>query len=144
MFNQPCHQLTTTNQPTNLNHCCLHTHSTQPLRTRHSLAPIGTVLDNTELRDKLSAAEQKFTTEFFVAMGRHLKSSVLDELPSNYQSLVRAGGCVGGGWEGGGRSERWLEEQVRRQRYEAGIGGKRRVLRATSRTKYHVCSSTCC
>jgi hypothetical protein len=49
----------------------------------------GTVLDNQELRDKLSSAEQKFTTEFFVAMGRHLKSSVLDDLPAAYQSLVR-------------------------------------------------------
>jgi hypothetical protein len=47
------------------------------------------VLDNQELRDKLSSAEQKFTTEFFVAMGRHLKSSVLDDLPAAYQSLVR-------------------------------------------------------
>lgn len=48
----------------------------------------GTVLDNQQLRDKLSTAEQKFTTEFFVAMGRHLKSSVLDDLPAAYQSLV--------------------------------------------------------
>lgn len=52
----------------------------------------GTVLDNQELRDKLSTAEQKFTTEFFVAVGRHFKSSVLDELPANYQSLVSSSG----------------------------------------------------
>lgn len=54
------------------------------------------MLDNQELRDKLSTAEQKFTTEFFVAMGRHFKSSVLDDLPANYQSLVST--AVGAGW----------------------------------------------
>jgi hypothetical protein len=54
------------------------------------LYTVGTVLDNQGLRDKLSMAEQKFTTEFFVAMGRHLKGSVLDKLPPAYQSLVSA------------------------------------------------------
>lgn len=49
----------------------------------------GTVLDNTELRDKLSTQEQRFATDFFVAMGRHFKGSVLDDLPPAYQSLVR-------------------------------------------------------
>jgi hypothetical protein len=48
----------------------------------------GTVLDNQEVRDKLSSAEQTFTTDYFVSMGRHFKSSVLDDLPPAYQSLV--------------------------------------------------------
>jgi hypothetical protein len=48
----------------------------------------GTVLDNQEVRDKLSSAEQTFTTDYFVSMGRHFKSSVLDQLPPAYQSLV--------------------------------------------------------
>lgn len=46
------------------------------------------LLDNPDLRGKLSDQEHKFTTDYFVAMGRHLKSSVLDQLPPAYQSLV--------------------------------------------------------
>lgn len=70
---------------------CWHTQNQFRLAcTCHLVCPAGTVLDNQELRDKLSTAEQKFTTEFFVAMGRHFKSSVLDELPPAYQSLVSA------------------------------------------------------
>lgn len=53
----------------------------------------GTVLDNAELRDKLSTQEQRFATDFFVAMGRHFKGSVLDDLPPAYQSLVKRYGA---------------------------------------------------
>lgn len=68
--------------------CAAGTHAVAVCHQHASLCPAGTVLDNQELRDKLSSAEQKFTTEFFVAMGRHFKSSVLDDLPPAYQSLV--------------------------------------------------------
>lgn len=48
----------------------------------------GSILDSSELRSRLSDPEKAFTQNFFVAMGRHLKTSVLDELPPHYQSLV--------------------------------------------------------
>jgi hypothetical protein len=35
-----------------------------------------------------------WASSFFVAMGRYTKSSVLNDLPPNYQSLVRVGAAV--------------------------------------------------
>jgi hypothetical protein len=51
------------------------------------------LLDNGELRGQLSAAEARFAQQYFVALGRNLKTSVLDDLPPQYQSLVGLGGC---------------------------------------------------
>jgi hypothetical protein len=42
------------------------------------------------LRARLSPAEVRFAQQFFVALGRSLKTSVLDDLPAQYQSLVSA------------------------------------------------------
>ena len=38
---------------------------------------------------RLSAGEQRYAHDTFVALGRHLKAAVLDQLPANYQALVR-------------------------------------------------------
>lgn len=46
------------------------------------------MLDTASLRVQLSQQERAYASAFFVAMGRHLKDSVLKELPANYQSLV--------------------------------------------------------
>ncbi|KAF6254114.1 hypothetical protein COO60DRAFT_1703476 [Scenedesmus sp. NREL 46B-D3] len=49
----------------------------------------GSMLDTASLRVRLSQQERAYASAFFVAMGRHLKDSVLKELPANYQSLVK-------------------------------------------------------
>lgn len=67
----------------------------------HDAVPAGHILDSSTLRDRLSRQERTFTQNFFVAAGRHFKSSVLDELPPHYQSLVssQAGAPAGAaGW----------------------------------------------
>lgn len=46
------------------------------------------MLDTEALRERLSKQERSYASSFFVAMGRYMKSSVLNDLPPNYQSLV--------------------------------------------------------
>eukprot|EP00879_Flechtneria_rotunda_P033135 GHRR01036671.1.p2 GENE.GHRR01036671.1~~GHRR01036671.1.p2 ORF type:complete len:106 (+),score=15.81 GHRR01036671.1:1075-1392(+) len=48
----------------------------------------GAILDSADLRDRLSQQEKQYSSQVFVALGRHLKASVLDYLPPHYQSLV--------------------------------------------------------
>jgi hypothetical protein len=50
----------------------------------------GYLLDNAEARERLSPQERLYSSNFFVVLGRHLKASVLDELPHHYASLVRS------------------------------------------------------
>eukprot|EP00775_Hariotina_reticulata_P007437 gene7437-7646_t len=49
----------------------------------------GYLLDNAEARERLSPQERLYSSNFFVVLGRHLKASVLDELPHHYASLVK-------------------------------------------------------
>ncbi|WIA41686.1 hypothetical protein OEZ86_009033 [Tetradesmus obliquus] len=49
----------------------------------------GSMLDTEALRERLSKQERSYASSFFVAMGRYMKSSVLNDLPPNYQSLVK-------------------------------------------------------
>jgi hypothetical protein len=49
------------------------------------------MLDTASLRERLSPQERIYASGFFVALGRHMKESVLKDLPTNYQSLVRGG-----------------------------------------------------
>lgn len=68
--------------PRTVRRCTIKQHPTPP----HA----GTLLDNGQLRARLSPAEVRFAQQFFVALGRSLKTSVLDDLPAQYQSLVSA------------------------------------------------------
>jgi hypothetical protein len=54
----------------------------------------GAMLDTASLRERLSAQERTYASGFFVALGRHMRESVLKDLPPNYQSLVRDGVCM--------------------------------------------------
>lgn len=54
----------------------------------------GYLLDNAEARERLSPQERLYSSNFFVVLGRHLKASVLDELPHHYASLVRSPGSL--------------------------------------------------
>lgn len=52
------------------------------------VAYAGAILDNQQMRQRLSVQEQQYANKFFVILGRHLKNTVLDDLPLNYRSLV--------------------------------------------------------
>lgn len=49
----------------------------------------GALLDSAALRERLSRGERQYASNFFVALGRHLKDSVLNAMPPHYQSLVK-------------------------------------------------------
>ena len=48
------------------------------------------ILGHQELIDRLSPLEQSFTQDYFILAGKHLKTSCLDQLPDNLQSLVKS------------------------------------------------------